>query len=381
MKESTDKNTELDGGNTSGPVLLPWAVCPALVVLEVNADNKSYRFFAEDLDSGKPAIMNALSLEFFNHELLRVDTTSEVSLLRFSQKWGLILAPFYASKTHSLAMRSGGRYDYQQSYTHGIEALRLRLTDDVIAFKGSYGFNKPEKTVDLLVGSEFAREAVLRGDYGERRLGAVVSVDEVAYTVRLLQLATTMQAAYDSSLRGNELSNYLLDNRIIPRRHPYELEENDGMDLFFSNILTVANRAEIVRLSGGTGDGKHSAGDNGWRRTRQQAIDNLALEVGIENCRSFTRRAALNLAAENIGLAAGLRCKAEGSIVEAVLTNFEYVMTSKFEWITCEWCGRVFKYQKEYDPSNRYRKSMFCRNSCRVMNAQSSKRKIAEAGR
>jgi hypothetical protein len=380
MKENTDKDTIIYGGNASSPVLLPWVIYPVLLVDEVGAGNRAYRFFAEDLDAGKPAITEKLPLEFFNHELLRADTTSETSLLRFCQKWGLVLSPLYASKFHSLAMRSGGRYGYPQSYRNGIEALRQRLADDVTSFKGSYGFNDIDKAVDQLVGSEFAREAVMRGDYGERRLGAVVSVDEMAYTVRLLQLACAMQAAHDSGLHGHDLSNHLLNDRIIPRRHPYELEEKDGMDLLFSNNLAVAERSEIAcqTCNDAHGDGS-DANDSARHRKRRQEIDALTLEVGIENCRSFTKRAALSLAAESIGLAAG--GKVEGSVVEALLANFEHVMASEFEWITCEWCGRIFKYQKEYDPANRYRKSMFCRNSCRVMNAQNAKREAAEAGR
>ncbi|MDR3315422.1 MAG: hypothetical protein LBS98_02915, partial [Coriobacteriales bacterium] len=119
--------------------------------------------------------------------------------------------------------------------------------------------------------------------------------------------------------------------------------------------------------------------------THVKAFTALDLEVGVENCRSFTKRAALALALENAWARedgdkpegdlfwATPPYISHGSIVEAILATFNFVMDAPFEWRTCEHCGRIFKFQKEYDPKNRYRKSTFCRNSCRVMHAQQLK--------
>ncbi|MCL1880537.1 MAG: hypothetical protein FWF71_08080 [Actinomycetia bacterium] len=382
----------MDEQETNSPRLSWWRACPKLYVNEVSAGNKSYRFFAELSDEEELIEYDSLPLEFFNHELQRVDTTSEKSLLLFCEKWGLVLSPLYASKTHALSLRDnsdGLTYTnyYPVSYRDGIEALEKRLAEDIVTFKGSCGFNSVDKAVERVIGSEFAREAVVRGDYGNFcGFGAVVSVDEVAYTVRLLQIATAMQAAFGAGMRGSDILTYLLNDRVIPRRHPYELEESTGMDLFFG---TSRNAWELHRQQEAV-DGCSAEDDDDDERKavkkRMQAIMAIEMELGVENCRTFTKQAALNLAMENAwaredgdkpegdmfwGISPQVQ---EGSIVEAILANFDYVMASEFEWITCDHCGRIFKYQKEYDPTNRYRKSMFCKNGCRVMNAQESKR-------
>ena len=63
----------------------------------------------------------------------------------------------------------------------------------------------------------------------------------------------------------------------------------------------------------------------------------------------------------------------EGSLLEAILTNFAFVRSSKQDWHRCKYsnCQRVFKYHKEYDPSKRFRQAEYCKQSCRVMDANS----------
>jgi len=377
MKENNDKGHNMDTIQTNSPELVPWLVYPTLYVGEVSAGNKSFRFLAEDKKGDKPVMLNSLPLEFFNQELLKVDTTSENSLIRFCEKWGLLLSPLYASKTHALSGRRAYKelaygYYYPTSYRDGIAAVEERLAADVEAFKGSNGFDCTEFVVSMLIGSEFAHEAVARGDYGDSsRFGAVVSLDEVAFTVRLLQIGCAIQAAHLSGLRGRGLSLYLLNDKTIPRRHPIELETRHGMDLFFTSYMDAARQIEQI-----------GSDDSEAKRRRMRAIDDLFLEMGVENARSFTCQAVLNLALENIWMREdGDKLEGEGfwgvppqvtegSLIEAILTNFDYVMAAPFDWTTCEHCGRVFKFQKEYDPTNRYRKSTFCRDSCRVRYAQ-----------
>jgi len=373
---------------TNSPRLASWRVYPKLSVDEVVEGDKIYRFFVEIIQDTEPQEHTMLPLEFFNHELQRVDTTSEKSLQAFCKKWGLVFSPLYASKTHAMCVRNtceplSYSYYYPTCSLQGIKAVKRRLAEDISCFRGSCGFNSTDKAAELLIGSEIAREAIARGDFGNPTYyGAVVSVDEVAYTIRLLQIATAMQAAFASGLSGKDLSIYLLNNRLIPRRHPIELEEKTGEDLFFANsLIASALLRQQESIEGYTlGNNEEDIQEN--IKKRMGTVLSIAYELGIENCRSFTRQSTLNLAMENAwvreeGANPGndkfwdLETHfSEGSIMEAILANFNYVMDSELEWITCEHCERIFKFQKEYDPSNRYRKSTFCKNSCRVMNAQ-----------
>ncbi|MCL2806959.1 MAG: hypothetical protein FWD27_02135 [Coriobacteriia bacterium] len=367
----------MDSGQINRPSVLPWLVCSTLHASEVSTGNKTYRFFAEDIKEGEHHAIELLPLEFFNQELMKVDTTSELSLLRFCEKWGLLLSPLYASKTHALSGRKASNdlaygYYYPTSYRDGIAALEGQLAADIEAFRGSCGFETADEAVQQLIGSEFAREAVAKGDYGDpSHFGAVVSVDEVAYTVRLLQIACGILAAHQSGLRGQELHYYLLNDNVIPRKHPIELETRLGFDLLFGDYLAAAQQIELAKGSGTEVD-----------KERIRVVGNVYMEMGVENARSFIRQATINLALENIWMREdGDKLEGEGfwgeplqvmegSLLEAILTNFDYVMNAPFDWSTCEHCGRVFKFQKEYDPANRYRKSMFCRDSCRVRSAQ-----------
>jgi hypothetical protein len=370
-----------DNTTTNSPAVTPWKVYPRLFQGEVSMGAKTYRFIAEDLDV-EPVELDSLSLEFFNHELQKVDTSSAQQVVRFCEQWGLMLSPLYMSKTLALTARPGGAHldktIYPTVYSDGIEAVERRVIADAAGFGGSTGFTSPDYATPLLVGSLYAREAIAKGEFSGRKLGAAVSIDEAAYTIRLLQVATALLSAQAAGLTASDLLYYLLNDKHMQRRCPDELTER-GVDLFlasqpFGEPLPASDERAEKAAAEVAGLGEAVPGDVADIKARMERILVLQMEQAAEAARSFVSRAILALEAENAGVrGSGGSANVtgviitEGSLLEAILINFRFVMDAPFEWLTCEWCGKVFKYQKEYDPKNRYRKSTFCRNSCRVM--------------
>jgi hypothetical protein len=355
-----------------------------------------YQFFAEDLDV-KPQMMDSLPLEFFNHELQKVDTTSVASMRSFCERYGLIFSPLYESKTHALEGReTRGKVEYLDNYPtvykDGVSAVERLLATKVRAFGNGNGFLGSEYPAIFLKGSEFAREAVARGEFADRNFGAVVSVDEVAYTIRLLQVATALLSAFAAGLKGNELLGYLLDTNHLQGKVPAALKDHESdlllYDHTFGTLLPATKERACTAAQEAPGGAIEDADVIADIYQKMEQFLNLHIERAADNAQSFTMQARSELNLENHGVGIGSSddngdtksyadllfkptvALSEGSLIEAILSNFEFVMASKIDWITCEHCGRVFKYQKEYDPSNRYRQATFCKNSCRVMTAQ-----------
>jgi hypothetical protein len=273
---------------------------------------------------------------------------------------------------------------YPTVFNSGIEAVQLRLMADIASFRGGTGFVDAGKAVELLIGSEYAREAVVTGQFPDKNYGAVVSTDEVAYTIRLLQIATAAQSASGAGLSARELDRYLTDGRAVSDKVPAELKD-DPFELFFGSaaLANAVLKQQEAKL-GHTVEADIEDVREAFI-TRLNAIHDIRHMQGIESARAFTAQTLIALAMENYGIREYPHFDSEidrenyeylkledGSLLETILANFEYVLNSKQDWIICEYCGKAFKFQKEYDPSKRYRQASFCKNSCRVMAANES---------
>jgi hypothetical protein len=370
------------------PQYKPWLVYPQLKVLETSLGTKTHRFFAEDLDS-TPMELKEISFEFYAHELQRVDTSSEDSVKTFSEQYGLVLAPFYNSKqqfAYDRERKPGDAYPYPTIYKNSIEEIRQGLAQQCSRFSPELG-NADSKAIDYLVdmfeGSLLARGAVANGDYAGQNIGGIVSVQEVAFTIRQLQVATTILSANSAGMGRNALILYMSRPKHWQHKHPKAFEIN-GKDVMLaswdgrnSKAWNLADEGRAKKLA------QEVYGDN----ANAEQLDDLLLwlklaqseriEQALTRARSFTNRTHDLLLAENAGIRAisDYRDLADshagkiedGSLLEAIIASLDYVLKSKVPWLRCKHCGKVFKYSKEYRPRTRYKTPVFCSGSCRVM--------------
>jgi hypothetical protein len=350
----------------------------------------------------EPSVQESLTLEFFSHELQKADATSAQSMRRFCERYGLLLSPIYPSKSRALEGRATkGKPGYLEGFLgvdNEAEALQSRLAEDAEAFKGSTGFEYPGEGATIVAATELARAAVAKGEYPGRNIGAVVSINEVAYTLRLLQLATAIIAADDAGLGGTGLLPYLQESGAVQTRRPGFLAPQ-GSELFFDNQWP----AEAFALLTGEIQDDGLAGLSSEQREAavlaRGEFRAIAAMQAVENARSFIAHARISLGLENAGLRVPQQgsggwatydaefmgrwqgALGEGSLLEAIAANFCYVMDAKQDWLACGHCGRVFKFHKEYDLAKRYRQATFCKDSCRVMAANAaSAASAAESG-
>ena len=90
------------------PTTKPWQVANNLELITYNYKGHSYQAFAEIKSSGYREI-SQITLEFFSHELQKVDTSDPYSIKAFSEKYGFTFSPMYPSKIRSLMNRSKGK--------------------------------------------------------------------------------------------------------------------------------------------------------------------------------------------------------------------------------------------------------------------------------
>jgi hypothetical protein len=359
--------------------------------LETSLGTKTHRFFAEDLNLA-PIEVSSIPFELYAHELQRIDTTNENSVKSFCERYGLILAPNYDSKRRSMYDRNRKESDdylWPTVYSRGIESVRMGLAWDCYKFPTEIDTVDGDITnylVDMFEGSSLARGAVVNGDYANQHLGGIVSVREVAFTIRQLQVATALLTAYSAGLRGNELMEYLANPKHMQQKCPDEFKSH-GYDVMFgvwldynSEALLPVTPDRAIKLANEAYSGKPTD------KQIQEILEWLELlqaeqiEKAVRLARDYVSATKSVVAAENAGIrgianandiAMILKehtCRIEeGSLIEAIVSSLDFVLSAKQDWIACKHCGKIFKFYKEYKPRKRYKPAVFCKNSCRVL--------------
>jgi hypothetical protein len=369
------------------PTTKPWQVANNLELITYNYKGHSYQAFAEIKSSGYREI-SQITLEFFSHELQKVDTSDPYSIKAFSEKYGFTFSPMYPSKIRSLMNRSKGKIFLSLAkYLFPVENYSdpvLAIGHEVAKFKnplGSESCNIDEYYSDgripthKLASSEFARETLGRNS----KYGAIIGIDELAITIRQVQVATSIISAYEAGLRDDELVEYLFKSPIVQHSIPDGLVKDAFYgDVFENGLPKTSNEVFVMKKNSATKNPEYYA-------QMQKVYLSLQFDQLYDAANVFIRKSlsAFNMQNEGISLdptikSAPLALKVdiplnEGSLLEAILTNFAFVRSSKQDWHRCKYsnCQRVFKYHKEYDPSKRFRQAEYCKQSCRVMDANS----------
>ena len=123
-----------------------------------------------------------LPVEFFNHQLMDCDPEDRQALMDFMAEWGLLFSPFRSAK-----VPSGCRLDAEQ-----VEASISRTA--VLEERMTIDYGDAEAELGRLLATGAIDEAdedrvanMLTSYIGEPAAGRVVSLDEAASTLRILQ--------------------------------------------------------------------------------------------------------------------------------------------------------------------------------------------------
>lgn len=360
---------------------------------EGDLDGKRFTYLAE---MGEPSVLTLDDLkeaELFSGSLQSVDATSPESILRFVNKFGIPVSPIYQGKMRLEWFRSRGDANirhYMPILTDEINPVNTHLVD----------LDSPESLEeeldDYLKGnrpyilSERAREI----EADNPNVVGAVSLAEVAQTIRALQLATVLPAAFSyfflSGGTGEDLIEYLKTPRYVAQAGPAYFLHIDGpivsggrLDTFehcIDNNEQLRDQVALARKRGINVEAGFSIAlaEGLWK------CANNALRFLGESDYSYRSTAFLwaddsasdpNPFARLLGKNRGQLpdFSAHGSIGEAIIEQYLVIFADEKPFRRCENCGRIFKKYREEGFKKNIRETRFCRRSCNVSFNQRNK--------
>ena len=366
----------------------PWRIANSLELVSFEQAGHKYQALVELSDQGYRELGN-ITVEFFSHELQNVDTSSPSSLKTFCEKFGLIFSPMYPSKIYALQDRDkknsilsslssffnsgSGNHDSDNAIDRSVYRFKnpLRAENQTIPNHRSDG----GIPVDKLFNTEYAHKTF----EGTKGYGAIVGIDELALTIRQLQVSTAIISAYEANLNPDEMVDYLFRSSVLQHNLPSCINKDVFYGLVFDNPPCTSQEVYKRKKLSSPDDAKYFS-------HLHEIYLSMKFDELYTAATTFIKKSSTSLQMQNEGIVLGdspEKSKVfswgenhsikEGSLLEAILANFEYVRVSKHDWHQCKYkgCRRVFKFHKEYDPSKRFRQAEYCKQSCRVMDATS----------
>lgn len=360
---------------------------------EGDLGDKRFAYLAE---TGEPSVLTLDYLkeaELFNGSLQAVDATDPDSVLGFVNKFGIPASPMYQGKMRLEWFRSRNDANIR-SYVPILADEVNPVTTHLIDLDSPDSLEA--ELDDCLRGnmpymlSERAREI----EMDNPNVVGAVSLAEVVQTIRALQLATALPAAFSYFSRnggtGEDLIDYLKTPRYVAQHGPaYFLHVDDPivgggrLDTFERCI----EKSEQLR--------------DQVARARKRGIDveagfSIALADGLWKCANkalrflgesdFAYRSTAFIWADDNASDpnpfARLLGKnrdqlpnfsAHGSVGEAIIEQYLVIFADEKPFRRCENCGRIFKKYREEGFRKNIRETRFCRRSCNVSFNQRNK--------
>lgn len=379
-------------GSHAKAVARPWDVYK----VEAHEGKLGSEYFTYLVETGEPSVLHVENLaeaELYNGSLQAVDVTKLENVLSFVNQFGLPSSAMYQG-----TMRLEW---FRRRNEANIRTYVPILTDEVNPVNTHLvNLDSPasleEEPNDHLRGnmpyvlSERAREI----EMDNPNVVGAVSLAEVVQTIRALQLATALPAAFSyfslSGGTGEDLIDYLKTPRYVAQAGPaYFLHIDDPivsggrLDTFERCI----ERSEQLR--------------DQVARARKRGINveagfSIALAEGLWKCANSAlrflaesdfayRSTAFIWADDNASdpnpfarLLGKTRDQlpdfsAHGSIGEAIIEQYLIIFADEKPFRRCENCGRIFKKYREEGYRKNIRETRFCRRSCNVSFNQKNK--------
>lgn len=379
-------------GSHAKAVARPWDVYK----VEAHEGKLGSEYFTYLVETGEPSVLhveNLVEAELYNGSLQAVDVTKLESVLSFVNQFGIPSSPMYQGTM---------RLDwYRHRNDVNIRSYAPILTDEVNPVDTHLvKLDSPDSLEaeldDCLKGnmpyilSERAREIEINNP----NVVGAISLAEVAQTIRALQLATVLPAAFSYFSRnggtGEDLINYLKTPRYVAQAGPaYFLHADDPivgggrLDTFERCI----ERSEQLRDQVARARKRDINVEAGFSVALAEGLwkcSNRALRFLAESDYSYRSTAFLwaDDSASDPNPFARLLGKnrdqlpdfsAFGSVGEAIIEQYLIVFTDEKPFRHCENCGRIFKKYREEGYKKNIRETRFCRRSCNVSFNQKNK--------
>ncbi len=372
------------------PSVRPWPVY-AMRLSSCRGDGGNEVEYLVGTGAGTTMTVADLEAEFFNGALQAVDTTNSESILRFASTYGVIpspalhgadgLANFRRRNTAAPPARPVEFMDLQV----GADAC-VRLLNEPSALRGSLPQDWRDGRPREL--SEIARAF----EWGNRDALEVISLAEMAQSIRALQCATVIPMVYSYFTRFDKSSvldaiEYLGNGRYFQQAGPdffsYEtgpaasgfklttferlLEDDprlrdaasttpvDAQAAFYASISV-----EFPAMAQSALDYLHAAD----RAYRGIGANQPAIQAPSDDPFEMAYRRSRRLPPLDNSI---------GTLGEAIVSQYARVYSSPTPFRRCEYCGKIFKKYKEEKFGKNIRTTRFCKKSCGVLFNQHQK--------
>lgn len=358
------------------------------------------------VESGKPGFksIDDLPEEFYAETLRKVDVTSPESLLSFCTEYGVPTSPFYPSALHLALFRSRNINNHVSNLGwHTPDYFDSRPS----ALADSYG-PAPEQSLmrlDPLTGSlmdwqkpEQESEAARTKEANDGDVVGVVSLLEVAQTVRIMQSATVLPVvvryACENGWSADDIRSYLANKRYFAQKgaklfiySDSEFYSGPGIDTYKDLLLSNDKFSELMEEGKKAGYDVQSIYDaSAASQYFDRAVDCVdfldcvashyygqrrAYESIVKESKSPRSNLVANLFAKIAAIENPSRPNREstnggffGSSTIGIVDGFFSVFDSPMPYRRCSNCGRIFKFYK--DGGHVKRCTEFCSRSCNV---------------
>lgn len=371
----------------------------------------------------------SLSPEPFNHELLKVNTSSEKDVINFAKKYGIPFSPLYDSKERFLTGHYRSKsHPYPRGSLLSTEAfLRNAGVDPTLEGLNPTGFfnDHPESDdphmyvrgalfrVELLpfidmrwhhgndgplfgcYASEIARQNCYSQDPDGKIYGGIISVPEMQSTLRLFQclfpLLTVGAFSKNDNITASQIVAYLTDKKYVNQNGPmYFAHDEFHSEEFNPTRASLESMADsLVEIGQSTTRDEALASAtiilNAQVSQRlSNAIESaeyffdLSARKVLDSSRDIFIRDALRKDASLKALISSLHPDTRekkvsengeaGSLTELLYAQYSFELAMSAPWIRCGNCGRIFKLGRESNliTSKTIRPAMYCKRSCSV---------------
>lgn len=345
------------------------------------------------VEKGQPSLMaeSDLGAEIFNHDLLKVNVSDNESIFAFVEKHGIPVSPLYEGHQRMAWFRSRTLYPFSPLKTYPSVQFNYLYADSIASFNSTpkthnvnpCGSSKMEHVLVPALYSEIARAK----EAENKSVIGAISVLETAQTIRLLQASTAVCTAYQGEYDQGSNSNiesalsYIRNKRFLPKEGalyfvsdpnllPFDQRCEQDM-AFYQQSKEWKDLGNDPRFSYAFSESSslYTAALNALTFLQNSyVVSKLPLTLPATQKKDFSGFAPLfSIRKSNAKLESLLSQVSEyGSLTEAIIQQYLFLLSADSPWQKCENCGRFFKRAKEATPGKKLRITRFCSRSCNV---------------
>ena len=355
-------------------------------------------YFAE---KGQPTLMteNDLGAELFNEALLKVNVSDTESVLSFVQTYGIPTSTLYEGHQRLTWFRNRNVLPFAPLSTitsHNSNYLYSGIIASFDTAAETHSVNPcGGKHMENVLIPAYYSEIARANELDNKSTVGVVSLLEAIQTIRLLQCATAICTAFQAELEKGKngdiekSASYITNNQFL---------QKDGAKYFVSdpNLLSFDSRCETdLEFLRSVKKWEELGNDPRFIYTKSEieafyvaalnaltflqnsySVNKLPLSIPSNADNKRHPFHCFNKKREEKSDSLLVKVSEYGSLTEAIIQQYLFLLCADSPWQECENCGRFFKRSREAKPGKKLRKTRFCSRSCNV--SFNNKKKTAE---